>query len=80
MVVQFGRADVRPPCLPGQHGQDVDTAVADGRVLMHHRDVAHVDTAEILVAAAAETSQVLDRLDLRSLLAEPATLWGRARH
>ena len=62
------------------NGQDVDTAIVDGRVLMHNRRVAHVDTAEILAAAEAETNQMLDRLDLRPLLAEPATLWGRARH
>ena len=62
------------------NGQDVDTAIVDGRVLMHHRQVAHVDTAEVLAAAEAETGQMLDRLGLRPLLAEPATLWGRARH
>jgi 5-methylthioadenosine/S-adenosylhomocysteine deaminase len=62
------------------NGQDVDTAIVDGRVLMHNRRVAHVDTAEILAAAEAETNQMLDRLDLRPLLAEPATLWGSARH
>ena len=83
--------DLRKPHLAPAHmpvwrvvcfanGQDVDTAIVDGRVLMHNRHVAHVDTAEVLAAAEAETSQMLDRLDLRPLLAEPATLWGRARH
>jgi cytosine/adenosine deaminase-related metal-dependent hydrolase len=62
------------------NGQDVETAVVDGRVLMQGRQVPHVDVAEVLASAEAETAAMLDRLGLRPLLAEPATIWGRSRH
>ena len=62
------------------NGQDVDTVVVGGRVLMRGRQVPHLDEADILDAAAAEAGAMLDRTGLRPLLAEPATLWGRARH
>ncbi len=62
------------------NGQDVDTAVVDGRVLMQGRQVPHVDVAEVLAAAEAESSAMLDRLGLWPLLAEPDTIWGRSRH
>ena len=47
---------------------------------MRGRAVAHVDMADVLDAAAAETEAMLDRSGLRGLLAEPPTLWGSARH
>ena len=62
------------------NGQDVDTVVVDGRVLMHRRQVPHVDLASVLAEAEAATNQMLDRTGFRPLLAEPASLWGRARH
>nr|WP_283949468.1 amidohydrolase family protein [Limobrevibacterium gyesilva] len=62
------------------NGQDVDTVIVDGRILMRARAVAHVDTNEILDAAQAETGLMLDRAGLRAALAEPPTLWGKARH
>ncbi len=61
------------------NGQDVDTVIVDGRVLMRRRHVAHVDMGEIIDAAQAETELMLDRAGLRGLLAEPAEIWGRAR-
>jgi len=61
------------------NGQDVDTVIVDGRVLMRGRQVDHVDIGEILDAAQAETELMLDRAGLRGMLAEPAALWGRSR-
>jgi 5-methylthioadenosine/S-adenosylhomocysteine deaminase len=61
------------------NGQDVDTVIVDGRVLMQGRIVPHVDPAEVIAAAEAETETMLDRTGLRGLLAEPATIWGRSR-
>ena len=61
------------------NGQDVDTAIVDGRVLMRARQVPHIDMADVLAAAEAETTAMLDRLDLRSLLVEPPGIWGRSR-
>ena len=62
------------------NGQDVDTVVVDGRVLMEGRRVPHVDVADVLAAAEAETAAMLARTGFGPMLAEPATLWGRARH
>ena len=61
------------------NGQDVDTVILDGRVLMRGRRVAHVDLDEVLDAAQAETEQMLDRANLRPMLAEPSGIWGKAR-
>ena len=54
--------------------------MVDGRVLMQGRVVPHVDVAQVLAEADAETAQMLDRTGFRPMLAEPATLWGRSRH
>ena len=62
------------------NGQDVDTVVVDGRILMRGRQVPHVDVKEVLAQADAETNQMLDRTGYRPMLEEPATLWGRSRH
>jgi cytosine/adenosine deaminase-related metal-dependent hydrolase len=62
------------------NGQDVDTVIVDGRVLMRGRVVAHVDVGEVLDAAQAETETMLERTGLRGAVAEPSTLWGAARH
>ena len=62
------------------NGQDVDTVVVDGKVLMRGRQVPHVDTAEILAAAESETAQMLARTGFSPMLDEPETLWGHSRH
>lgn len=62
------------------NGQDVDSVVVDGRVLMRGRRVGHVDSADVIAAAEAETTQMLDRTGFRPMLEEPASLWGSARH
>ncbi len=61
------------------NGQDVDTVIIDGAVKMRARQVAHVDMAEILDQAQAETDAMLDRANLRHVLAEPPGIWGKAR-
>ena len=62
------------------NGQDVQNVVVDGRVLMQDRVVPHVDVADVLAAAEAETGLMLDRTGFRGMLAEPASIWGSARH
>jgi cytosine/adenosine deaminase-related metal-dependent hydrolase len=61
------------------NGQDVDTVLVDGRVLMQGRRVPHVDVAEVLAEAQAETDQMLERTGFGGMLEEPARIWGRAR-
>jgi len=62
------------------NGQDVDSVVVDGRVLMQGRRVPHVDVAAVLAEAEAATQAMLAQTGYDGLLAEPATLWGRSRH
>lgn len=85
ITVDLRKPHLYPPNMPVwrlvcfANGQDVDTVVVDGRVLMEGRRVPHVDVADVLREAAAETEAMLHRAGLRPLLAEPATLWGHAR-
>jgi cytosine/adenosine deaminase-related metal-dependent hydrolase len=52
------------------NGQDVATVIVDGEVLMHDRLVPHVDIAEVLAAAEAETASMLKRAGLAAHLTE----------
>jgi cytosine/adenosine deaminase-related metal-dependent hydrolase len=61
------------------NGQDVDTVLVDGRILMQGRKVPHIDIKEILAEAQSETDQMLERTGYRPMLDEPTTLWGRYR-
>ena len=86
ITVDLRKPHLFPPNMPVwrlacfANGQDVDTVIVGGRVLMRGRQVLHVDVAEILDSAASETDAMLDRSGLRPLLAEPASIWGSARH
>jgi cytosine/adenosine deaminase-related metal-dependent hydrolase len=62
------------------NGQDVDTVIVDGRILMRGRRVLHVDVQEVLAQANAETELMLDRTGFGSMLEEPAKIWGHSRH
>jgi cytosine/adenosine deaminase-related metal-dependent hydrolase len=64
----------RVVCFAG--GADVDTVIADGRVLMRGRRVTHVDVDEVLDDAQRETDAMLARTGLHAALAEPGWLWG----
>ncbi|MBC7799032.1 MAG: amidohydrolase family protein, partial [Gemmatimonadaceae bacterium] len=85
ITVDLRKPHLYPPNMPVwrvvcfANGQDVDTVVVGGRVLMRGRVVSHVDTADVLDSAAAETNAMLDRSGLRPLLAEPASIWGDGR-
>jgi cytosine/adenosine deaminase-related metal-dependent hydrolase len=82
--------DLRKPHLAPRHmplwrlvcfanGQDVDTVVVGGQVLMEGRRVPHVDIDSVLDEAQLAAELMLDRTGLRPALAEPATLWGQSR-
>lgn len=55
---------------------DVDTVIVAGRVLMEGRKVQTVNEDDILDAAQRETTLMLERTGLASMLASPAKLWG----
>jgi cytosine/adenosine deaminase-related metal-dependent hydrolase len=59
-------------------GHDVMDVVVDGHVLMRDRATPHLDAAEITAAAWRETEAMLDRSQLRHMVAEDPG-WGRTR-
>lgn len=62
------------------NGNDVDTVIVDGRVLMRGRKVLSVDEPAILDNAHAEAELALERADLRHLLNMPQGVWGQSRY
>ena len=62
------------------NGNDVDTVIVDGRVLMRARKVLSVDEHEILDTAHAEAERALERADLKNLLNMPAGVWGQSHY
>jgi cytosine/adenosine deaminase-related metal-dependent hydrolase len=61
------------------NGQDVDTVMVNGKILMQGRRFPHIDQDFVLDDAQAETERMLDASGMRALLDEPASMWGRAR-
>ena len=61
------------------NGNDVDTVIVDGVVLMEGRAVRSVDEGEVLELAQRETDAMLDRMGIRDLTAIPDGFWGRSR-
>ena len=86
ITVDLCKPHLHPPNMPVwrlacfANGQDVDTVVVGGQVLMQGRQTPHVDMRAVLDSAAAETNAMLGRSGLRALLAEPASIWGAVRH
>lgn len=76
----------RPHLVPGNmplhrvvyfaNGNDVDTVIVDGRVLMRDRVVCSVDEAAVLEAAEREAARMVERTGLGDLLTLPRSTWG----
>lgn len=62
------------------NGNDVDTVIVDGKVLMRGRSVCSVDETGVLEAAQREADLALDRSGLTRLTQMPAGLWGRSHY
>ena len=58
-------------------GNDVETVVVDGRVVMEQRKVLAVDEASVLDRAQEEATKLIERAGLQRHLHEPG--WGRLR-
>ncbi len=61
-------------------GQDVDTVLVDGKVLMEGRRVLAVDESAVLAGAEREAFALLDRADARHALDLPAHFWTGTRY
>lgn len=56
-------------------GQDVDTVIVDGKIVMECRRLTTVDESAILGRARREAAQMLERTGLSRLLETPASFW-----
>ncbi|MFW5896543.1 MAG: amidohydrolase family protein [Bacillota bacterium] len=90
------RADIilldmdRPHLTPSFHlpqlvayyvnGNDVDTTIVDGKVLMEDRRVLTVDEGEVLDFAQEEAEKAVGRVDISPYLELPAGYWNSWRH
>ncbi|MBM3134123.1 MAG: amidohydrolase family protein [Chloroflexi bacterium] len=61
-------------------GNDVDTVIVDGEVLMENRVVKTMDEAEVLKMAQKATEEMLDRTQLGELLKIPEGFWGHSKY
>lgn len=62
------------------NGNDVDTTIVDGKVLMEKRVVKTADEEDILENAQLETEAMLDRIKLRHLLDPPERFWRHSKY
>lgn len=86
VLVDMARPHLYPFNMPLYHlvnfanGNDVDTVVVDGKLLMQGRVVRSVDEQTVLDAAQVETEAMLRRTDLHHLLETPEGFWGLSRY
>ncbi len=61
-------------------GQDVDTAIVDGRILMENRQILSVDANAVMTQARDEAGKVFDRVDLDRYLTMDRDFWRGSRY
>jgi cytosine/adenosine deaminase-related metal-dependent hydrolase len=85
ILVDLRRPHLYPANMPEfrvtcfANGNDVDTVIVDGRVVLSGRKAVHVDEDAILDAAQTEAERFIARLGLRDLLRTPGTFWSHVR-
>ena len=62
------------------NGNDVDTVIVGGRILLRQGVPVHTDPAAVLSDAQREAERMIDRIDARHILALPDGFWGHARY
>ena len=60
------------------NGNDVETVIVNGRILMRDREVLTVDEVEVMELAQRETEAALHRTGLEHLVETPEGFWGRS--
>ena len=62
------------------NGNDVDTVIIDGEVLMRHRKVLSVKEDEVIARATLEASKAVDRCNLSKLREPCPGFWGSSSY
>ncbi|MBI3507798.1 MAG: amidohydrolase family protein [Proteobacteria bacterium] len=81
VLVDLDKPHLAPATMPlyqlayGATGQDVDTVLVDGEIVLENRRLAKVDEAAILARARIEAERMLERTGLTHLLATPDSFW-----
>jgi 5-methylthioadenosine/S-adenosylhomocysteine deaminase len=81
VLVDLDKPHMTPATMPlyqlayGATGQDVDTVLVGGEIVMEKRQLANVDEAAVLVRARREADRMLERTGLSHLLATPDSFW-----
>jgi cytosine/adenosine deaminase-related metal-dependent hydrolase len=81
ILVDLRRPHLYPANMPAfrvvyfANGNDVHTVIVGGEVVLEDRRATRVDEDAILDEAQVQTEAMIDRLDLRGLLAMPDTFW-----
>lgn len=82
ILVDLDKPHLAPATMPlfqlhyAATGQDVDTVVVDGEIVMEGRSLTRVNEAAIVAAAKREAQAMLDRTGLRALTATPDSFWA----
>jgi cytosine/adenosine deaminase-related metal-dependent hydrolase len=85
ILVDLRRPHLYPAVMPEYrvtcfaNGNDVDTVIIGGKVLLQGRKALHVDEDAILDAAQAEFEKVVERLGLDEHMRTSKTFWGHVR-
>jgi hypothetical protein len=61
------------------NGNDVDTVLVDGKILMENRLVTSGNEIDVLQAAQEEAMQIINRAGLRAHMQIEPTFWGKSR-
>ena len=86
ILVDLARPHMAPFHMPAYrvacfaNGNDVSTVIIDGKVLMRDRKVLSVDESKAVDDAHREAELLVDRLDIRHMLAMPANFWKAAHY
>ncbi len=62
------------------NGNDVDTVVIGGRILLAKGHPVHTDQAAVLADAQREAERMIDRMAAQDMLGIPQGFWGRSRY
>jgi len=62
------------------NGNDVDTVMIDGKILLQNGQTVHTNQAAVLADAQREAERMIDRIGARNTLGVPAGFWGQTRY